>query len=315
MTDLLGCPFCGSAAQLDIHHENDDGTGIIECAVARCTNCRTSKERPSPSAAIAVWNTRSAPSDCGPDGVREAEFAAEDFNGLIAGYEALSRSTSMGEGMRHEYSIVAAALRIAALRSAQPPAVEGVSTVEGLTDFARRCQAYLDDHVGNGGHSDAAGSNAYELIEEAIEHIRPLTALPPVSGDSQPPARPPSLVGREAVAEMHYNRVRDRMTKLHGKPFMPEWREVSAEARQTQLEDADALLTLVNPKDEGVALADVRNAALEEAAQYHDKEAADCKAIAAVNQDNKLGADCETHAIDHEMAADDIRAMKSGSRP
>lgn len=50
------------------------------------------------------------------------------------------------------------------------------STPAGLADFTTRCQAYLDDHVGNGGHSDAAGGNAYELIQEAIEHCA--TALP-----------------------------------------------------------------------------------------------------------------------------------------
>jgi hypothetical protein len=55
---------------------------------------------------------------------------------------------------------------------------------------------------------------------------------------------------------------------------------------------------------------DIRNAALEEAAQYHDRAAADCRAIALVNLDNDLGADSETNAIDHEIAAEDIREMK-----
>ena len=56
---------------------------------------------------------------------------------------------------------------------------------------------------------------------------------------------------------------------------------------------------------------EIRNAALEEAALYHDKAAADCRAIALCNRDNDLGVDSETHAIDHEIAAKDIREMKT----
>ena len=56
---------------------------------------------------------------------------------------------------------------------------------------------------------------------------------------------------------------------------------------------------------------EIRNAALEEVALYHDKAAADCRAIALCNSDNDLGADSETHAIDHEIAAKDIREMKT----
>jgi Lar family restriction alleviation protein len=62
-----------------------------------------------------------------------------------------------------------------------PDAAATPSTPEGLADFARRCRAYLDDCPGDGGHSDAAGSTAYELIEEAIEHCM----LPPASGVAQ----------------------------------------------------------------------------------------------------------------------------------
>ena len=56
---------------------------------------------------------------------------------------------------------------------------------------------------------------------------------------------------------------------------------------------------------------EIRNAALEEAASYHDTEAATCRAIALCNRDNDLGVDSETHAIDHEIAAKDIREMKT----
>lgn len=57
--------------------------------------------------------------------------------------------------------------------------------------------------------------------------------------------------------------------------------------------------------------AEIRNAALEEAALYHDTEAANCRAIASCNRDNDLGVDSETHAIDHEIAAKDIRELKT----
>lgn len=54
---------------------------------------------------------------------------------------------------------------------------------------------------------------------------------------------------------------------------------------------------------------------LERAAKYHDGQARDCRAIAAVNCDNDLGSDCETHAIDHDVAADDIRGISQATKP
>jgi len=47
-------------------------------------------------------------------------------------------------------------------------------------------------------------------------------------------------------------------------------------------------------------------AALRACVQYHVKATADCRAIAAVNQDNALGEDSLTHAVDHLIAAEDI---------
>ena len=47
-------------------------------------------------------------------------------------------------------------------------------------------------------------------------------------------------------------------------------------------------------------------AALRACVQYHVKAAADCRAIAAVNQNNDLGEDSLTAAIDHDIAAEDI---------
>lgn len=67
----------------------------------------------------------------------------------------------------------------------------GASATEELADFVRRCRAYLEDAPGSGGHSDAAGSNAYELIEEAIEHCTPDPA--------QPSAATPSIVELASV--------------------------------------------------------------------------------------------------------------------
>ena len=47
-------------------------------------------------------------------------------------------------------------------------------------------------------------------------------------------------------------------------------------------------------------------AALRACVQYHVKAAADNRAIAAANQNNDLGEDSLTAAIDHEIAAEDI---------
>jgi type II secretory pathway component PulM len=47
-------------------------------------------------------------------------------------------------------------------------------------------------------------------------------------------------------------------------------------------------------------------AALRNCVQYHVKAAADCRAISAVNQGNDLGENSLNHAVDHEIAAEDI---------
>jgi len=80
--------------------------------------------------------------------------------------------------------LVDAANEIARLRASlrSPDGTATTRMPEGLADFARRCRAYLDDCPGDGGHSDAAGSTAYELIEEAIEHC----TLPPSIAAAQP---------------------------------------------------------------------------------------------------------------------------------
>jgi len=55
------------------------------------------------------------------------------------------------------------------------------------------------------------------------------------------------------------------------------------------------------------------HAGLERAAKYHEAQASDCRHIAAVNNDNDLGSDCETHAIDHDIAADEIRSISQAT--
>ena len=54
-------------------------------------------------------------------------------------------------------------------------------------------------------------------------------------------------------------------------------------------------------------------AALRDCVNYHVKSAADCRAIAAVNQDNSLGDDSLTHAIDHDIAAEDIAEIANAA--
>jgi hypothetical protein len=58
--------------------------------------------------------------------------------------------------------------------------------------------------------------------------------------------------------------------------------------------------------DQAAARIEALEAALRNCVQYHVKAAADCRAISAVNQENDLGSDSLTAAIDHEIAADDI---------
>lgn len=72
---------------------------------------------------------------------------------------------------------------LAATHQSSPESETELSSPDGLADFVKRCRAYLEDRPGYGGHSDAAGSNAYELIEEAIEHC-----LPPSRGHAPKPA-------------------------------------------------------------------------------------------------------------------------------
>lgn len=39
-------------------------------------------------------------------------------------------------------------------------------------NLADRIEAYLEDHPSDGGHSDAAGANAWELLQEALDELR-----------------------------------------------------------------------------------------------------------------------------------------------
>jgi hypothetical protein len=83
------------------------------------------------------------------------------------------------------------------------------------------------------------------------------------------------------------------------------------EQQAARIEELEAALrTFVKyAPDDRVALTtriSVLEAALRACVQYHVKAAADCRAISAVNQNNDLGEDSLTAAIDHEIAADDI---------
>lgn len=44
------------------------------------------------------------------------------------------------------------------------------------TDIISRISAYLTDRPADGGHSDAAGGNCWELLEEAYDEIKTLNA-------------------------------------------------------------------------------------------------------------------------------------------
>lgn len=47
-----------------------------------------------------------------------------------------------------------------------------------MADLADRIEAYLEDHPSDGGHSDAAGANAWELLREAMDELRQLQPAP-----------------------------------------------------------------------------------------------------------------------------------------
>ena len=76
--------------------------------------------------------------------------------------------------------------------------------------------------------------------------------------------------------------------------------EAQIQEDTTRLDEDAAIM------EKATARIEALKAALRACVQYHVKAAADCRAIAAVNQDNSLGDDSLTHAIDHEIAAEDI---------
>lgn len=54
------------------------------------------------------------------------------------------------------------------------------------TDLADRIEAYLEDHPSDGGHSDAAGANAWELLQAALEELRANKSKPAYTAQSYP---------------------------------------------------------------------------------------------------------------------------------
>jgi hypothetical protein len=75
---------------------------------------------------------------------------------------------------------------------------------------------------------------------------------------------------------------------------------------QAKVEAAYILAAEISKSKQLAARIEQLEAALRACVQYHVQNAADCRAIAAVNRDNDLGSDSETHAIDHDIAAEDI---------
>jgi predicted DNA-binding ribbon-helix-helix protein len=71
--------------------------------------------------------------------------------------------------------------------------------------------------------------------------------------------------------------------------------------------DSDVELTqLTHAVADNIRKIETLEAALRACVQYHVKAAADNRAIAAVNQNNDLGENSLNHAVDHEIAAEDI---------
>ena len=76
--------------------------------------------------------------------------------------------------------------------------------------------------------------------------------------------------------------------------------EAQIQEDTTRLDEDAAIM------EKATARIEALKAALRACVQYHVKAAADNRAIAAVNQDNPLGEDSLTAAIDHDIAAEDI---------
>lgn len=112
----------------------------------------------------------------------------------------------------------------------------------------------------------------FNLTDEQAAQIAKLVADGNAARSAPSPMTPaPEVLAlADEIAELHYNRVRDRMTKLHGKPFMPAWADVSEEVRQPQIEDAKAIVTALRSaaaRDD----AEVREALLERTLSQYDK--------------------------------------------
>ncbi|HWW62018.1 MAG TPA: hypothetical protein VN181_11675 [Thermoanaerobaculia bacterium] len=66
---------------------------------------------------------------------------------------------------------------------ARDAVLETVSRSSADSGLAARIERYLDDAPGDGGHSDAAGGNCWELLREAMDELR---AVPQGSGTTDP---------------------------------------------------------------------------------------------------------------------------------
>jgi hypothetical protein len=116
-----------------------------------------------------------------------------------------------------------------------------VDTIHAAAALVREARASLQPATPTAGDGPCHDCGKREACDDNCPNA---TASDAVAGEAK---------AAEDVAEMHYNRVRDRTTKLHGEPIMPLWQNAKSSVRQNQIDDAAAIIAILRPPDVAAA--------------------------------------------------------------